>query len=95
MNLVRKGRVSGRQLMAKKIETQEDFDAATRLGFDYFQGYYFSRPVMLSGKDIQTIRIVYFQILDELAKESPDFKELSRIIEGDVGLSYKIWLCHN
>ena len=90
MNLVRKGRVSGRQLMAKKIETQEDFDAATRLGFDYFQGYYFSRPVMLSGKDIQTIRVVYFQILDELAKESPDFKELSRIIEGDVGLSYKI-----
>lgn len=90
MSLVRKGRGAGRQLMAKKIETQEDFDAATRLGFDYYQGYFFSKPVMLSGKDIQTIRVVYFQILDELAKESPDFKELTRIIEGDVGLSYKI-----
>ncbi|MBI9010701.1 MAG: EAL domain-containing protein [Clostridiales bacterium] len=35
-------------MLAEKIETLETFNHATELGFDLFQGYYFSRPAIIS-----------------------------------------------
>ncbi len=40
------------KLLAEKVETVEEFRQCMDLGFEYFQGYYFARPVILSGKKI-------------------------------------------
>ena len=45
-------RKSGKKLLAEKVETQQEFRMCMELGFDYFQGYYFARPVILSGRKI-------------------------------------------
>ncbi|KQQ96882.1 EAL and HDOD domain-containing protein [Massilia sp. Leaf139] len=45
-------RKSGKKLLAEKVETQQEFRLCQELGFDYFQGYYFARPVILSGRKI-------------------------------------------
>ena len=37
-------------LVAEKVETRDEFKQCLDLGFDYFQGYYFARPVIMSGK---------------------------------------------
>ena len=36
------------RLIAEKIETREEFEAALEEGFDLFQGYYLARPILLS-----------------------------------------------
>lgn len=36
-------------LLAEKVENSEDFEQAFELGYDYFQGYFFCRPEMVSG----------------------------------------------
>ena len=37
-------------LLAEKVETKEEADACLEMGFDLFQGYYFSRPKIISAK---------------------------------------------
>jgi EAL and modified HD-GYP domain-containing signal transduction protein len=36
------------KLLAEKVETHEDYKTAVDLGFDYFQGYFFSKPEVMS-----------------------------------------------
>jgi c-di-GMP-related signal transduction protein len=40
------------QVVAEKIETQAEFELCRELGFDLFQGYFFARPSILTGKTI-------------------------------------------
>src|SRR5579871_5393238 len=38
------------KLLAEKVETQEEFQRAAKLGYEYFQGYFFARPEMFSAR---------------------------------------------
>jgi EAL and modified HD-GYP domain-containing signal transduction protein len=40
-------------LLAEKIETHEEHEACLKLNFVFFQGYFFEKPVILSGKKIE------------------------------------------
>lgn len=41
------------KFLAEKVETREDFVACKEIGFDYFQGYFFSKPEVMKGERIQ------------------------------------------
>jgi c-di-GMP phosphodiesterase len=43
-------KAAGKKLLAEKVETHEQFDTCLELGFDYFQGYYFAKPDVLTGQ---------------------------------------------
>ncbi|MFT8318770.1 MAG: HDOD domain-containing protein [Sporolactobacillus sp.] len=76
--------------LAEKIETAAQFDQATDLGYQLFQGYFFARPEVLNQADIPSLNQTILRILKELKKKEPDFYKISKLLEGDVGLSYKI-----
>lgn len=40
-------------LLAEKVETQQEFNFFKKLGFKYFQGYFFAKPTVLKVQDIQ------------------------------------------
>jgi EAL and modified HD-GYP domain-containing signal transduction protein len=42
------------------------------LGFDYFQGYYFARPVILSGKKITPSEFVILHLLELISSQADD-----------------------
>lgn len=42
----------GISLLAEKIETHEEYKACLELNFLYFQGYFFEKPLILSGRKI-------------------------------------------
>lgn len=42
-------------LLAEKIETLEEYEACLKLNFHLFQGYFFEKPVILSGKQIEPL----------------------------------------
>jgi c-di-GMP-related signal transduction protein len=52
--LVRSSKARGLQVLAEKVETHEEFEWARQVGYDYFQGYFFARPVMMRGRQIPT-----------------------------------------
>jgi c-di-GMP-related signal transduction protein len=65
----------GKRLVAEKVETVEDFKAAKKLGFDYFQGYFFARPQVLSARRASPARGSLMRLLSVLASD-PDMREL-------------------
>ncbi len=78
------------RFLAEKIETQEEFSEALTMGFSYFQGYFFARPEIISGKDIPGYKLNYLQMLREVHKSDADFGELEDIIKRDVSITYKL-----
>ncbi|MDM5315245.1 HDOD domain-containing protein [Fictibacillus sp. b24] len=76
--------------LAEKIETREQFEEARGLGFEYFQGYFFSKPIILQGKDIAPIPTNYILLLEKLSSSEPDINEISSLIQRDLSLSYKL-----
>lgn len=56
------------KLLAEKVETQEMFDLCYNLGYTYFQGYFFTKPILLESPslspDIQGIMHL-IQLLQE------------------------------
>lgn len=78
------------QLLAEKVEDQEAFRKAYEMGFHYFQGYFFSEPVILSRSDIPGYKLSYLRMLQEVNLPEFDFDRLEEIIKQDVSLSYKL-----
>jgi len=78
------------KLLAEKIETNEEFEAVKKLGFDLFQGYFFSRPHIMEGRDIPGSKLHYLQVLKVIQDEDYDFAELSKFVSRDVSLAYKL-----
>jgi EAL and modified HD-GYP domain-containing signal transduction protein len=52
------------KLLAEKVETIEEFELCLELGFEYFQGYYFARPAILSGKKITPSELGLLRLFD-------------------------------
>lgn len=77
------------KFLAEKIETKEDYKQAYEMGYQLFQGYFFSRPAVINSKDIVSINSNLFRVIEELNSDEPSFSVLADIIQNDLGLSYK------
>jgi c-di-GMP-related signal transduction protein len=84
-------RPRGIAVIAEKVETREEFDGAVRLGYDYFQGFFFARPSLISRKEIQPVVFTCLQLLRQLQSPEMNFKELEKLIGKDVALTYKLF----
>ncbi|MEA4894321.1 MAG: HDOD domain-containing protein [Oscillospiraceae bacterium] len=87
--LVKENR-NGTRFLAEKIETREDFQHAFDIGYDFFQGYFFSKPTIINSKEIASISANIIAIADELKNPEPSYDVISEIIMSDLGLTYKL-----
>jgi len=77
-------------LLAEKVETYEEFSRAVGIGFTLFQGYFFSKPEMIAGRDVSSSQMNLLEIMAEANKEDVSFGRLEEVIERDVSISYKL-----
>ena len=59
----------GIRLLAEKVETREQFQYALRLGYHYFQGYFFCKPQTLTMQDIPCSKLSYVHVLSIANRE--------------------------
>jgi EAL and modified HD-GYP domain-containing signal transduction protein len=57
-------------LVAEKVETIEQFRKCADLGFDYYQGHYFAKPVILSGKKLTSSQASILQLLTLIVRDA-------------------------
>ncbi len=76
--------------LAEKVESLEDFNEGIELGYQYFQGYFFSKPVIITGKDIPSNKLNHMRILSEINRPEMEVQTVEDIIKHDIGLSYKL-----
>lgn len=83
------GNVKGK-LLAEKVETHEEYELYKTLGFDYFQGYFLSKPHVMVGRSVPTSNHVLTSLLAEVSKDDYDVDRVAHIIAQDPRLSYKL-----
>lgn len=88
--LIRSSKARGLQLLAEKVETYEEFEWAKQAGYDYFQGYFFARPVIVRGRKIPAAKVHCLRLLQEVQRPELDFERLEMLILEDVSLSYQL-----
>lgn len=75
------------KLLAEKVETHEQARHCLELGFDMFQGYYFARPEVISGKRILPSQAALLRIL-ALMMENTGSSEIELIFKEHPNLTY-------
>lgn len=80
----------GLVVLAEKVETWEDYDEAAALGCKYFQGYFFSKPEVLTTRRLPAFAFVHLQLLRELNREEIDFDAVEALIKRETSLAYKL-----
>ncbi|MDH3325302.1 MAG: HDOD domain-containing protein [Gammaproteobacteria bacterium] len=78
------------KLLAEKIETQVELDMCKDFGFDYFQGSFLEKPVVVKGQKMPSNKVATIQLLSRLQDESVEFDELEDIVKNDPSLSFKL-----
>lgn len=87
--LVRNLRRSGVQLLAEKVETEEQFATCHKLGFDLFQGYFFARPTILEGADLDARKMTLIHLLQQITAEA-DTRVIVDIFKQDAKLGLNL-----
>ncbi len=77
------------KLLAEKTETREQFEHCKQLGFHFFQGYYFAKPVILTGKRVEPWAVALFKLLG-LVLDDASSEALEGVIKGDSNLTYNL-----
>lgn len=87
---VKKLKAHNIKILAEKIETYEEFEFLKDLDFDYYQGYFFSRPTLVEGKSITPNQLAILELISKINNPDVEVEELSKIISTDVSLSHKV-----
>lgn len=64
-------------LLAEKIETYDEYKACLAFPFSYFQGYFFEKPIVLSGKKIEPNTANAMRLINCI-HETDDIKHISQ-----------------
>lgn len=80
----------GITMLAEKVETLEEYEQAVAMGYELFQGYFFSRPVILSRRDIPTNKLQYLRVLKEIHSPEINFQRMAQTVQNEISLSYKL-----
>ena len=78
------------RLVAEKVETHEEFRQCLAWGYTYFQGYFFSRPEMLSRRDVPASKLNCLRVL-QAANEVPMIpRRVCDSIKTEASLSFRL-----
>ena len=78
------------KLLAEKVETTDEFEFCLKNGFDYFQGFYFCKPKIISATTMPANRLTVCRLLAKLHQPDVSIKEVESLIGEDPSLSYRI-----
>jgi EAL and modified HD-GYP domain-containing signal transduction protein len=77
------------KLVAEKLESVEQFKLCRDLGFTLFQGYYFARPEIISGKKADPARMVLLRLLGQIMGDAENH-EIEQTFKQQPGLSFNL-----
>jgi c-di-GMP-related signal transduction protein len=77
-------------MVTEKVETYNDFHRTRRWGYAYFQGYFFSRPEMLTRSDIPANQMNHLLVLQAVNRQPMDVDEVSMRIKAEASLSVRL-----
>jgi EAL and modified HD-GYP domain-containing signal transduction protein len=83
------------RLIAEEVETVEQFEMCTELGFEEFQGYVLQHPQTFRAHRVPTSRLGMLRLVAALNREVDSLEEIERLISQDVSMPYRVLRCIN
>jgi EAL and modified HD-GYP domain-containing signal transduction protein len=77
------------RLLAEKVDSDEQARLCHELGFELFQGYYFARPTIISGRKLSPSQLTLLQLLD-LSLKNAEIGELEAVFKSEPGLALNL-----
>jgi len=89
INIVKLLNKQSLKLLAEKVETKEDFKYCGDLGFEFFQGYFFAKPTIVTGTKVSPSQLTLFELFNSLSKEE-DVDVIEKIFKRNPQLDIKM-----
>jgi EAL and modified HD-GYP domain-containing signal transduction protein len=77
-------------LLAEKVEDEAMFHHCRDLGYELFQGYFFCRPELLSGREIPSAAASSLGDMAVLSRSDATFEEIEAVVTRDPGLTLRL-----
>ncbi|RUM90661.1 MAG: diguanylate phosphodiesterase [Thiomicrospira sp.] len=78
------------KILIERVETKEVHKICLEAGCDYFQGYYFAKPEIVTGQQLSVSKLHLFELLRNLSEPDISLDKLEDIVSKDVGLMHKL-----
>lgn len=82
-------RKSQARLIAEKVETAAQHRQLAELGVNLFQGFWFAKPVVVSGQTVRPAQAVIIQLINLVRKQATT-AELEDVLKRDASLSFNL-----
>jgi c-di-GMP-related signal transduction protein len=89
VDLVRDLRPYGVTLLAEKVETLEQYHFCREIGCDLFQGYFFAKPIILTGTSVQSSVVALLKLLALIAADA-EVEELEHALKQAPSLALRL-----
>lgn len=83
-------RQSDVKLLAENVDTREDYEFCRKLGFDYYQGFFFCMPDVATHKKIPFNRLSTIHLLAKLQDPNISTQDLERAVAQNLAITYKV-----
>jgi EAL and modified HD-GYP domain-containing signal transduction protein len=77
------------RLLAEKVDTREQVDRCLDLGYELFQGYYFAKPSIITGKRLSHADAALMRLLELVLTESP-IQQIEALFRQTPDLSFNL-----
>jgi EAL and modified HD-GYP domain-containing signal transduction protein len=76
--------------LAEKVETQEEYDLCVKAGCNFFQGFFFSKPINVYGEAMNSNKRTILELIIYLQNPDTTIEDLEVILSKDPSLSYRL-----
>ena len=80
----------GIKMLAEKVETYGDVVTAQKMGYSYFQGYFFCKPQMMSTREVPGFKLNYLRLLHAVNRTNLELSEVEKILRQEPSLLLKL-----
>lgn len=78
------------KIVVERIEDYDTFKQLADAGVDYFQGYFFSKPEMMSLKNISPTKLIVLELLKLASQSDLDFPLVQQKVAKDLSLTARV-----
>lgn len=89
LSLAPRLRTTGKRLVAEKVESHTEYRTCLDIGFDYFQGYYFAKPSVLSSRKLSPSQATVLDLM-QLVTSDADNIEIERLVKREVTIGLNL-----
>lgn len=82
------------KLLAEKVDSRHVYLRCRKMGFELFQGYFFSRPSLVKKTRLANSSSTFFQLMQQLSQDA-DIDEIEQTFKHSPALTYKLLLLVN